>query len=74
VPLSRNLGTLASWNPLGLSRPETGLLYLYIEAKQAGAYHLSADLAQVRVTIIFIISQNAAVCPKTFNSHVDSHY
>jgi len=28
VPLSRNLGTLTSWNPLGLSRPVTGLTYL----------------------------------------------
>ena len=26
VPLSRNLGTLTSWNPLGLSRPVTGLI------------------------------------------------
>jgi hypothetical protein len=26
VPLSRNLGTLTSWNPLGYSRPVTGLL------------------------------------------------
>ena len=30
VPLSRNLGTLISWNPLGLARPVTGLLYLYL--------------------------------------------
>ena len=29
VPLSRNLGALTSWNPLGLSRPVMGLLYLY---------------------------------------------
>jgi len=29
VPLSWNLGTLNSWNPLGHSRPVTGLLYLY---------------------------------------------
>ena len=29
VPLSRNLGTFTSWNPLGLSRPVMGLL-LYI--------------------------------------------
>ena len=29
VPLSWNLGTLTSWNPLGLSRPVTGLLYLF---------------------------------------------
>jgi hypothetical protein len=27
--LSRNLGTLTSWNPLGHSRPVTGLLYLF---------------------------------------------
>jgi hypothetical protein len=28
VLFSRNLGTLTSWNPLGHSRPVTGLLYL----------------------------------------------
>jgi len=28
VPLSRNLGALTSWNPLGLSRPVMGLIYL----------------------------------------------
>jgi len=30
VPLLRILGTLTSWKPLGLSRPATGLLYLYL--------------------------------------------
>jgi len=30
VQLSRNLGTLTSWNPLGPSGPVTGLLYLYL--------------------------------------------
>jgi hypothetical protein len=30
VLLSRNLGTLTSWNPLGHPRPVTGLLYLYL--------------------------------------------
>jgi len=30
VPLSWNLGTLISWNPLGHSRPVTGLLYLLL--------------------------------------------
>jgi hypothetical protein len=30
MPLSCNLGTLTSWNPLGHSRPVTGLLYLYM--------------------------------------------
>jgi len=28
VPLSRNLGALASQNPVGLFRPVTGVLYL----------------------------------------------
>jgi hypothetical protein len=31
MPLSWNLGTLTSWNPLGHSRPVTGLLYLHGE-------------------------------------------
>ena len=30
VMLSRNVGTLTSWKPLGHSRPVTGLLYLHI--------------------------------------------
>ena len=30
VPLSRNLGTLTSWNPLGLSRSVMRLIYLYV--------------------------------------------
>jgi len=30
VPLSRNLGNLTSWNPLGLSRPVMGLLCRYL--------------------------------------------
>jgi hypothetical protein len=33
VPLSWNLGILTSWNPLGHSRPVTGLLYLYLIPK-----------------------------------------
>jgi hypothetical protein len=32
VPLSRNLGTLTSWNPLDMFRPVMGLLYLYLLA------------------------------------------
>ena len=30
VPLSRNLGTLTSWNPLGHSRSLTALIYVYL--------------------------------------------
>jgi hypothetical protein len=40
VPLSWRLGTLTSWNPLGHSRPITGLLYLYLylQVKQERQY------------------------------------
>jgi hypothetical protein len=39
VPLSWNVGTLNSWNPLGHSRPITGLLYpLYIEYRLPRKY------------------------------------
>jgi hypothetical protein len=31
VPMSRNLGTLTSWNPVGLFRPVMGQLYLYLK-------------------------------------------
>jgi len=34
VPLSRNLGTLTSWNPLGHSGPVMGLLYLIWDKKE----------------------------------------
>ena len=33
VPLSRNLGTSTSWNPLGLFKTVTGLFYLYRDKK-----------------------------------------
>jgi hypothetical protein len=32
VPMSRNLGALTSWNPVGLFRPVMGQLYLYSTA------------------------------------------
>jgi hypothetical protein len=39
VPLSRNLVTLTSWNPLGHSRPETGLLFCYKASEDFGVLH-----------------------------------
>jgi len=47
VPLSRSLGTLTSWNPVGHSGPVTGLLYLdiffpipvlYVQGDEASRY------------------------------------
>jgi hypothetical protein len=37
VPFSCDLGTLTSWNPLGHSRPVTGLLYLYLPSNMKHA-------------------------------------
>jgi hypothetical protein len=31
VPMSRNLGSLTSWNPVGLLRPVMGQLYLKLK-------------------------------------------
>jgi len=45
VPLSCNLGALTSWNPLGHSRPVTGLLYLY-------HYHIQIKKETLDVEII----------------------
>ena len=36
VPLSRNLGTLTSWNPLDPSGPVMELLYLYLGITKHG--------------------------------------
>jgi hypothetical protein len=50
--LSCNLGILTSWNPLGHSRPVTGLLYLYISyytyGKRKGAYGVLVENLQDR--------------------------
>jgi len=50
VPLSRNLGTLISWNPLGRSRPVTGLLYLFIPP-----FPLRVRVACYRVKLYLIL-------------------
>ena len=53
MPLSRILGTLTSWNPLGPSGPVTGLLYLYLKI-----YFFSAEILKhyVRLAIFFSVS------------------
>ena len=39
MPLSWNLGTITSWNPLGHSRPVMGLLYLFTQPTTSGPHH-----------------------------------
>jgi len=45
VPLSRNLGNLTSWNPLGPSGPVTGLLYLFtlLEGRPGSSVGIATD-------------------------------
>jgi hypothetical protein len=38
VPMSRNLGALNSWNPVGLFRPVLGQLYLYLSTTETCPY------------------------------------
>jgi hypothetical protein len=42
--LSRNLGASTSWNPLGLSRPAMGLLYLLLKYEQEFKTVLPAEM------------------------------
>ena len=58
VPLSRNLGTLTSWNPLGLSRPVMGLLYLYrlYQAQNADLDEWPTACRPIRVVRMAILS------------------
>ena len=51
VPLSRNLETLTSWNPLGLSRPVMGLLYLYLYPDSQDIYNPAA-MSFVKVAVM----------------------
>jgi len=53
-PLSRNLGTLTSWYPLGLSRPVMGLLYLFCpnSIKAHWIYKQYNEIFQKTVTVL----------------------
>ena len=48
MSLSRNLGTLTSWNPLSHSRPVKGLLYLYLYFRQATISRLTGAMLYFR--------------------------
>ena len=52
VPLSRNLGTLTSWNRLGLSRPVMGLLLLLAYLSYS-LYCYMFSLVVISVTILW---------------------
>jgi hypothetical protein len=59
--LSRNLGTLTSWNPLGHSRPVTGLLYFTLLVVVAVAEVVVTAVAAVVVAAVAVVVAAVAV-------------
>jgi hypothetical protein len=57
VPFSRNLGTLTSWNPLGPSRPVTGLLYLFYSG-----YHIVDSASALLPAVHLVTLYGAGFC------------
>jgi hypothetical protein len=62
VPLSCNVGTLTSWNPLGHSRPVTGLLYLFTCFEQPRAHHQENQLYQYNFWYMSLCISDRPVC------------
>jgi hypothetical protein len=58
VPLSRNLGTLTSWNPLGHSWPVTGLLYLYLTTTTTTTITSTTLLLQPTLLLLLLLCYN----------------
>ena len=72
VPLSCNLGTLNFWNPLGHSRPVTGLLYFLLISARGGIKHRatvqSEGLCQWQITMTL-----SGIEPATFRLAARCH-
>jgi hypothetical protein len=68
--ISWNLGTLASWNPLGHTGPVTGLLYLYLYITFTLCVYLHIVSAVVRCTYYLLILLNckATGVPRTHSA------
>ena len=55
MPLSRNLGTLTSWNPLGSSGSVTGLLYLFLDVSNTRRRHFQ---------VVTVLECRCSLCPQ----------
>jgi hypothetical protein len=63
VPLSRNLGVLTSWNPMGLFRVVMGQLYLYLYLLSFGSFtHRAIFVVDVSGKRIVPIFKGKSVC------------
>jgi hypothetical protein len=63
VPMSRNMGTLTSWKPVGLFRPLMGQLYLYLYCKVP--LHVSMYLRhfQGSLTVMYALKSQIGIAP-----------
>jgi len=68
VPLSRNEGTLTSWNPLGHSRPVMGLLYLTQELSEWD------KVSRLQFRSEFVDMKNNSDIVNTFVMYVKAHF
>jgi hypothetical protein len=59
--LSRNLGTVTSWNPLGHSRLVMGLLYLYLYIRNMNIVSLLFIFSLGRTRICCVIENTAVI-------------
>jgi len=57
--LSRNLGALTSWNPLGHSRPVTGLLCLYL------LYIYTHTHIHTHINVFYVCNDKCTCCAVT---------
>ena len=68
VPLSWNLGTLNSCNPLGHYRPVTGLIYLYLTLRQVHRLYQSEFSTKCELALSISISIILSFSLRSFSS------
>ena len=68
LPLSRNLGTLTSWDPLGLSTPVTELLYLLTSTTRALFSSTSSSISRTTLIISLFVQEYTDLL-QTHNCH-----
>jgi len=67
VSLSRNLGTLTSWNTQGHSRPVMGLLYLYLYLYMNFAVYMAFSFITFLVPFCIAVYMVFIYCMRLFN-------
>jgi len=69
VLLSRNLGTLTSWNPLGLSRPVMGLFFFKYKTRYYNSSHYGPHRSLMLFSVQFD-SHSIGTCLEAYKSQM----